>query len=154
MYLVICNTYKTESLAGKDAYPWVQFGWHGRHSRSWSAYLKMKLFAPCKPSGHFSTQFGPSLKWKHLVQLSGPWSVKTKQNGEGNMVAIFSGMYSHCLVPKTSVGSQSPSRELGSICRSTYEDVAIVAFNQQNRRMTIFSFRLLFRMIVQWNNIG
>lgn len=33
----------------------------------------MKLFVPCTPSGHFSTQLGPSLKWKHLVQWSGPY---------------------------------------------------------------------------------
>lgn len=69
-------------LTSKDAYPWVQFGWHGWHSRSWSAYLKMKLFAPCRPSGHFSTQFGPSLKWEHFVQLSGPWIWKRKAKME------------------------------------------------------------------------
>lgn len=61
------------SLQRACTHPWVQFGWHGWHSRSSSAYLKMKLLAPCKPSGHFSTQFGPSLKWKHFVQWSGPW---------------------------------------------------------------------------------
>lgn len=77
--LWIRNTQKPASLSA-DAYPCVQFGWHGWHSRSWSAYLKMKLLAPCKPSGHFSTQFGPSLKWEHFVQLSGPWNVKNKIN--------------------------------------------------------------------------
>lgn len=53
-------------------HPWVQLAWQGWHSLLASAYLKMKLLAPCRPSGHFSTQLGPSLKWRHFTQCSGP----------------------------------------------------------------------------------
>lgn len=131
IYLVDCVKGKDacvmESLASKDAYPWVQFGWHGWHSRSWSAYLKMKLFAPCKPSGHFSTQFGPSLKWEHFVQLSGPWSVKNKTQWRKKSGCSF--LWYWCgLVPKTSVSGQSSPRELESIFKTTNGDVTIAAF--------------------------
>lgn len=54
-------------------YPWVQLAWQGWHSLLASAYLKMKLLAPWRPSGHFSTQLGPSLKWRHFSQCSGPY---------------------------------------------------------------------------------
>lgn len=56
-----------------STYPWVQLAWQGWHSLLASAYLKMKLLAPCRPSGHFSTQLGPSLKWRHFTQCSGPY---------------------------------------------------------------------------------
>lgn len=63
-----------------STYPWVQFAWQGWHSLFASAYLKMKLLAPCRPSGHFSTQLGPSLKWRHLTQCSGPYGGQKKAN--------------------------------------------------------------------------
>lgn len=159
MHLLISNTHMIKLWTSKVAYPWVQFGWHGWHSRSWSAYLKMKLFAPCKPSGHFSTQFGPSLKWEHFVQLSGPWSVEKKKNRGIKLGAISSGMYSSGLVTETSVGGQSSSRELKSIFRSTNGDAAIVAFwsaklsSDFSRRTSAFSFCHLFLVRLQCNDI-
>lgn len=61
-------------------YPWVQFMWQGWHSLLTSAYLNMKLLAPWRPSGHFSTQFGPSLKLRHFTQCSGPYRKRRDKN--------------------------------------------------------------------------
>lgn len=69
--------------ASSLSYPWVQLAWQGWHSLLALAYLKMKLLAPCNPSGHFSTQLGPSLKWRHFTHWSGPWEGSTTRGGGG-----------------------------------------------------------------------
>jgi len=66
--VVVLAWRKKQTHKQADAYPWVQLGWQGWHSLLVSAYLKMKLFAPCRPSGHFSTQLGPSFRCKHFTQ--------------------------------------------------------------------------------------
>lgn len=54
-------------------YPRVQFGWQSWQTLFPSAYFQTRVsFSPRTPAGQDFTQWGPSIKWAHFMQLSGP----------------------------------------------------------------------------------
>lgn len=61
-------------------HPRVQFGWQSWQTELASAYFQTRVsFSPSTPAGQVFTQWGPSIKWAHFMQWSGPWRETKKQ---------------------------------------------------------------------------
>lgn len=61
-------------------HPRVQFGWQSWQTELASAYFQTRVsFSPSTPAGQVFTQCGPSIKWAHFMQWSGPCRETKKQ---------------------------------------------------------------------------
>lgn len=71
-------------------HPRVQFGWQSWQTAFPSAYFQTRVsFSPRTPAGQDFTQWGPSIKWAHFMQLSGPY--KEKQLVYNALASAYSG---------------------------------------------------------------
>lgn len=77
-------------LAQGLTHPRVQFGWQSWQTPFLSAYFQTSVsFSPRTPAGQDFTQWGPSIKWAHFMQLSGP--CKEKQLVYNVLTSAYSG---------------------------------------------------------------
>lgn len=71
-------------------HPRVQFGWQSWQTAFPSAYFQTRVsFSPRTPAGQDFTQWGPSIKWAHFMQLSGP--CKESQLVYNALISTYSG---------------------------------------------------------------